>query len=232
MTRIGGIMAGGQGTRLQEVGHHKPLLRVAGMALIDHVIDQLMQASLERLIVECRPDDLALQEHIYGRADIVHAEPLGGGTGASMRRILAEVGHNDCVISTVDTIAPPGAYARLVESAYRPKSGTLAMILATRFIHDESPIWIKSSVGGSRVIDYGKQIPSTGLCFGNVRWLSASAVEELSTLPPSWPERDTVLMRHLLSRYPNSTGYIIEDPIFDIDDESDIRLAEEWLNSQ
>jgi molybdopterin-guanine dinucleotide biosynthesis protein A len=232
---IGGIMAGGMGSRLlRDLGERKPLLRLEGRTLLQHVADQLKDAGIEDLIIGCRADDEEVMRHaselegFAGRVTFAHPEP-GGGTGKSIRAILRSCNESDCMISTVDTIAPSGTYKRLLDYAKRQGNEKMVTILATGYIHDDQPIWIHVDESNSVVTDLGKSIEPAELCFGNVRWVSAEGVERLSEFPPCNPDADTLLMREFIHEYPGKVGILRTDPIFDLDDGSDVALAAQWL---
>jgi len=235
MSRVAGIMAGGLGSRLRSLGTNKALVRVGGVSLIDHVLNQLRDARVDEVFVELRDEDAALKRHLNssgGFSKGIHPVVTNprGGTGSSVRGLLSRIEDRDCLISTVDTVAPRLAYSALWDDAANSERSTLCIVLGTTYVHDDTPIWIKPAQDGRHVLDFGKEIPATGICFGNVRWLSAEAIPVLLEVEQSQPESDVVLMRHLLRTKPSSMQFSTIDPIFDVDDPTDVIEAENWLS--
>jgi NDP-sugar pyrophosphorylase family protein len=215
-------------------------MRVGGHSLLSHVLDQFCGAGVDRVIVETRETDHELLDVIRAgrwpglQLDVVHA-PERMGTGFSVREILGAAGTEPVLLSTVDTIAPPGAYAQLRKFAEQNSDALDIAVLATTFIHDETPIWVHVGPDTRTVTDFGKLIDPAPLCFGNVRWLSAVAVEACLSQPRHRPtaeaKRDTELMRDILAMLPGRVAQLTIDPIFDVDTPDDALLAEQWLNS-
>jgi choline kinase len=233
---VGGIMAGGIGKRLRDAGVSKPLLPVAGKPIVVHVLDQFRDAGISRIVAETRRSDCelieVLIEYCAGRItlELVHA-PDSLGTGTSLREILEVVNGEDCLISTVDTIAPAFAYKNLMDFTHRQSFEIAAVILATTFVHDEAPIWIQVADDGETVTDLGKMIAPTARCFGNVRWLSQITSNILLEYPRATPGRDMIMMRDILTRMPGMVKQLTINPIFDIDTIADAQAAEQWLDS-
>jgi NDP-sugar pyrophosphorylase family protein len=231
--RVAGVMAAGRGHRLRTMGSSKPLVVVRGRPLIDWVFDQLADAQVSRVVVAAQPDDGSLTAHVLAEkrfpagVEVVSVEG-GAGTGSAVRAILEASGNGPCLISTVDTIAPRGSVLRLLECAEEYDPEPLAVVLATSFVHDPEPIWI-STQDGVHVTRFAKFVPATGLVFANVRWFSAAARRAIEELPRSVPERDSVLMTHLITNRWNGVVVHQEEPVFDIDEPSDVEVAEQWL---
>ena len=160
--------------------------------------------------------------------ELVHA-PDGLGTGTSLRCILSAAQGEECMVSTVDTIAPGNAYAQLRLFAESHALEADIAVLATTIIYDESPIWVHTGLDASIVTDFGKAIAPAALCFGNVRWLSTDACRDILGHPRSVPERDTILMRNIIRQRVGRVKQLTIDPIFDIDTPADVEMAERWL---
>lgn len=231
---IGGIMAGGSGTRLRSTGIAKALLPVGGRPLVIHTLEQFRAAGIAEIVVETRAEDTDLIDLLQNYCgdgmtiELVHA-PDGLGTGTSLRCILSAVQGEECMVSTVDTIAPGNAYAQLRLFADSHSSKADIAILATTFIFDESPIWVHTGLDSSIVTDFGKAIAPATRCFGNVRWLSVNACRDILGHPRSVPERDTILMGHIIRGRAGRVKQLTVNPIFDIDTPADVEMAERWL---
>jgi N-acetyl-alpha-D-muramate 1-phosphate uridylyltransferase len=66
------VLAAGLGTRMRPLTNHvpKPLVKVRGKALIDHVIDRLVEAGVERVVVNVHHHAVLLKEHLAKRKDV------------------------------------------------------------------------------------------------------------------------------------------------------------------
>jgi D-glycero-alpha-D-manno-heptose 1-phosphate guanylyltransferase len=104
------VLAGGFGTRLAAVsgGVPKPMVEVAGRPFIEHVLDQLLEAGIERVILAVSYRWELLRDRIgesYRGASIsycVEGEPLG--TGGAILKCFQEYGLERALILNGDTL--------------------------------------------------------------------------------------------------------------------------------
>jgi len=82
------VMAAGLGKRMRPLtaSRPKPLVEVAGKALIDHVLDRLRAAGIERIVVNVHYLPDALEAHLKGRAEDLDV------TISDERNLLLETG--------------------------------------------------------------------------------------------------------------------------------------------
>ena len=66
------VLAAGLGTRMRPLTNHvpKPMVKVRGRALIDHVIDRLVGAGVELVVVNVHHHSALLKEHLAKRKDV------------------------------------------------------------------------------------------------------------------------------------------------------------------
>jgi MurNAc alpha-1-phosphate uridylyltransferase len=66
------ILAAGLGTRMRPLTNNvpKPLVKVRGKALIDHVIERLVSAGVEMIVVNVHHHAELLRSHLSGRRDV------------------------------------------------------------------------------------------------------------------------------------------------------------------
>src|SRR5437016_8239937 len=66
------VLAAGLGTRMRPLTNRvpKPLVKVRGKALIDHVIDRLAEAGVERVVINVHHHAALLKEHLAKRRDV------------------------------------------------------------------------------------------------------------------------------------------------------------------
>jgi MurNAc alpha-1-phosphate uridylyltransferase len=132
------VLAAGLGTRMRPLTDTmpKPLVPVAGRALIDHVLDRLAEAGVARAVVNVHYMADAMQRHLAYRTrpQIVISDERGLllGTGGGMVRALPQLGAAPFFLINSDTIWIDGVtpnLARLAE-AFDPASMDALLLLA------------------------------------------------------------------------------------------------------
>ncbi len=117
------VLAAGLGTRMRPLTDKrpKPLVKVAGRALIDHVLDRLAEASVERAVVNVHHFADQMQQHLVHRRrpQIVISDERGLllGTGGGVRKALPELGDAPFFHINSDTIWIDGSRPNLVRLA-------------------------------------------------------------------------------------------------------------------
>ncbi len=230
---IGGIMAGGMGSRLQAPHGSKGMANVNGRPLLRYVLDQFEEAGISRLALAARPDDGILRRYMSQQEffdDVIYVDTTPNtGTGGAVRLLLNAAQGHESVISTIDTVAPPTLVSQLINYAKQLSGDVLCVVVASQLIDDSDPLWIASDSDGV-VTAIGKDIEPTCRVFGNIRWFSADApvfVRNI-TLPAS-TYRDSLIMKEMIRLRPGSIRTFAFDPVFDIDDPEDVASAERWL---
>ena len=72
----------------------------------------------------------------------------------------------------------------------------------------------------------GKDLSPSDIVFGNVRWMRSGSHVVLDGLPLLGVTRDTQYLSMLARHRPHTVRAHIEPNVLDVDDESDLRLAE------
>lgn len=104
------ILAAGLGTRMRPLTNNmpKPLVRVRGKALIDHVIDRLVAAGVETIIVNVHHHADLLRSHLAGRWDveirISDETDAILGTGGGIFKVLAMFEGEPFFVHNADSI--------------------------------------------------------------------------------------------------------------------------------
>jgi NDP-sugar pyrophosphorylase family protein len=238
-TYSAGVMAGGQGTRLFAPDGSKGFVEIGGKPLIEYVLNQFEVAGIKNIVFAGLARDHRLKDFIrtlefssrFETVDFLTTDSASG-TGGAVRIIVEYFRGVPHVISTIDVIAPQSMTKQLLEHARVLDEQALSVVVASPLLHDLDPLWVKLSKDRRVVTAFGKDIDPTDLVFGNVRWFSGAAAEAIGTLDLSdGPYRDSLIMKKLISSYPQSVRGLEYQPVFDIDDWTDVALAEEWLRS-
>jgi N-acetyl-alpha-D-muramate 1-phosphate uridylyltransferase len=133
------VLAAGLGTRMRPLTNDRPkaLVEVAGKALIDHVLDRLVQAGVTKAVVNVHAFADLLEAHLRRRQDIAitisdeRAELLE--TGGGCRKALPLLGGRAFVVCNIDSVwdEPHGsAIARLIRLYDPARMGVLLMLAA------------------------------------------------------------------------------------------------------
>jgi adenosylcobinamide-phosphate guanylyltransferase len=73
------VTAGGKGSRISELGVEKPLVLVAGKAMIDRILDELGRSSrIDRIYVSVSPLAPRTREHLEGKGVVIIDTPGNG----------------------------------------------------------------------------------------------------------------------------------------------------------
>jgi MurNAc alpha-1-phosphate uridylyltransferase len=134
------VLAAGLGLRMRPLTDKrpKPLVVVAGRALIDHVLDRLAEAGVERAVVNIHYLADAMQKHLAVRAHprIVLSDERGLllGTGGGVLKALPELGAASFYHINSDSIWIDGVrpnLERLAESFDAARMDALLLLAAT-----------------------------------------------------------------------------------------------------
>jgi len=117
------VLAAGLGTRMRPLTDKlpKPLVKVAGRALIDHVLDRLAEAGVVRAVVNVHHFAQQMQQHLahrrYPQVVISDERGLLLGTGGGVRKALPELGDAPFFHINSDTIWIDGSRPNLMRLA-------------------------------------------------------------------------------------------------------------------
>jgi NDP-sugar pyrophosphorylase family protein len=160
------IIAAGQGERLQRAGYMqpKPLVRVAGKPLIDHVLANIAAAGLREVVCIVNEQSRGIEEHCRAAWPGIEFRFVRRTTPSSMESLFTLqplLGTSRFLLLTVDSIFAPAVLRDfLAKAAAIPDAqGVLA---ATAFVEDEKPLWVRTDADG-RITDLGDTARGGGL---------------------------------------------------------------------
>jgi N-acetyl-alpha-D-muramate 1-phosphate uridylyltransferase len=117
------VLAAGLGTRMRPFNGQipKPLVQVGGKALIDHVLDRLAQAGVERAIINVHHLADQIEQHVQGRTQprIIISDERAAlmGTGGGVAKALPALGDAPFFHVNSDTIWIDGVKSNLARLA-------------------------------------------------------------------------------------------------------------------
>jgi MurNAc alpha-1-phosphate uridylyltransferase len=132
------VLAAGLGTRMRPLTDHrpKPLVEVAGKALLDHVLDKVAAEGVARAVVNVHYLADQIERHVATRVrpKIVISDERGMilGTGGGVARALARIGAEPFFHLNADTLwidGPRSNLSRLAE-AFDPARMDCLLLLA------------------------------------------------------------------------------------------------------
>ena len=134
------VLAAGLGTRMRPLTDHRPkaLVEVAGKPLIDHVLDRLRDAGVERAVVNVHHFADQLEAHLATRGDLEvlisdeRAALLDSGGGIQHARPL--LGETPIWLANIDSLWLEGATPALetLRRAWDPEAMDLLLLLVRR----------------------------------------------------------------------------------------------------
>ncbi len=132
------VLAAGLGTRMRPLTDDRPkaLVRVAGRALIDHVLDRLVEAGVTRAVVNVHAFADLLEAHVKRRGDIEviisDERALLMETGGGVRKARALLGDSPIVVCNIDSVweEPAGSAIARLAQAFDPARMDAQLMLA------------------------------------------------------------------------------------------------------
>lgn len=134
------VLAAGLGTRMRPLTNTLPkaLIPVAGRPLIDHVLDRLKAAGIERAVVNVHHFADQMEAHLAGRRDLEilisdeRAELLDSGGG--IRHALDKLGPQPVMLANIDSLWIEGARPALetLKAAWDPAAMDILLLLVKR----------------------------------------------------------------------------------------------------
>jgi NDP-sugar pyrophosphorylase family protein len=225
-----GILAAGRGERLRAGSAAlKPLVSVGGKTLIEHVLDSLACSGATEVTVIINAESLPVRKQVeagqwpFDLRWIIETTPSSMHSFLRLLESLAADGMDGpFLISTVDTIAAPHAYAEFLARA-RNEPAVISLALTSPG-DDEKPLLVRLEPGTARVEAFGR---------GEYATAGVYAVRPVVLREAEEARRDGLdalrkFLRRLLERGYELAGIRISESI-DVDDAADVLAAQEFL---
>ena len=134
------VLAAGLGTRMRPLTDDRPkaLVEVGGRALIDHVLDRLAEAGVERAVVNVHWFAERLEGHLAARArgpEIIISDERTEllETGGGLKRAAPLLGHEPVFVANIDSVwIDRGDALNQLARLWNPSIMDAALLLATR----------------------------------------------------------------------------------------------------
>lgn len=148
----GAIIAAGEGRRLREAGvaTPKPLVRVAGVPLLESAVDNVLRAGISRvtlIVSEAHAACGAFARERFAGADLRVIVRTTASSLESFRAVLDASPPGRVLVTTVDAWCAPDEFQSFAErAAARPDGATVLGL--TRLVADEKPLWARVGADG------------------------------------------------------------------------------------
>ncbi len=226
------IIAAGHGERLLAAGYEqpKPLVPVAGQALIDYALAAISSAGLAEVACIVNEQSAGIEAHCRRRWPQLSFEFVRRTTASSMESLftLAPLLSGErFVLLTVDSVFSPDVLRRFLEAAaaHVDANGVLAV---TRFVDDEKPLWARLDAK-NRVVGLGPAARKSGWITAGFYTFDASIFLDAEVAL----QRFTAL-RQFLGHLVASGSRIYGVPVgktVDVDRAEDVATAEAFVRS-
>lgn len=132
------VLAAGYGQRMRPLTDQcpKPLVKLCDKALLDHVLDRLAAAGVERAIVNVHYLADQIEDHLAGRTSpqITISDERGAllDTGGGLKKALPELGDDSFFVHNSDSVWIEGSTAALerLGEAWEPEEMDALLLLA------------------------------------------------------------------------------------------------------
>ena len=232
-----GVLAAGRGERLRSSTNSlKPLAKVDGRTLIEHVLVSMAEAGATEVVVIINEDSVAVRDHVttskwpFALRWIVETTPSSMHSFLRLIETLAADGDDGpFLLSTVDTVAGPQTYAQFMTEARRQKDAAVILALTSPG-SDEKPLLVRCAPGNSRVLAIGAAAAPSVHATAGIYAIRGSILREAEAARRDGIDALRIFLWRLLDRGYHLAGIPIAQSI-DVDRPDDIRTAEDFLRS-
>jgi len=231
-----GVLAAGRGERLRSrPADLKPLVRIGDQTLIEHVLNSMAAAGATEVVVIINEESRAVQDHVakndwpFALRWIVETTPTSMHSFLRLVETLAADGSDGpLLLSTVDTVTSPKAYADFMERA-RVLNSAIALALTSPG-EDEKPLLVRMASDSSRIVALGEAAAPSQFATAGVYAVRPEILREAEGARDDGIGSLRKFLGRLLERGYELTGIPISESI-DVDRPQDIETAEKFLRS-
>lgn len=232
-----GILAAGRGERLRRDGADlKPLVKVAGEALIEHVLKSMAEAGASEVVVIINEDSHVVRDHVTSREWPFSLRWIVETTPTSMHSFLrlvealsADGNAGPFLLSTVDTVAGAQTYSRFIAEARQLEESHFVLALTSPG-DDEKPLLVRMAPGDSRVVALGEAATRSDYATAGLYSVRPVILREAEEARRDGIDSLRNFLGRLLERGYSIAGIPIPRSI-DVDHPADIETAEAFLRS-
>ncbi len=179
------VLAAGLGTRMRPLTNDRPkaLVQVAGRALIDHVLDRLVEAGVARAVVNVHAFADLLEAHLKRRDDIEivisDERALLMETGGGVRQARALLGDLPILVCNIDSVWEEPAGSAMVRLAQRFDASGMDACLMLAAIDQQLGYDGEGDffMGGDGALSFRDALPHTPWAYMGVQMINPALVD-------------------------------------------------------
>lgn len=228
-----GIIAAGWGERLRPAV--KPLVPVGGVTLVERVLGSITETNPSRVVIIINASSTEVRDHVeqkrwpFPLRWLVETTPSSMHSFLRVAETLAEDGsEGPFLISTVDTVAPAGAFASFARQARQLAPEADVVLAITAAIDDEKPLLVEMAPGSPTVSAIGEAAAGSKWATAGYYSVRASVLREAGDARRDGLSALRAFLGRLLDRGFSVAGIPVADGI-DVDRPSDVAAAEQLL---
>lgn len=233
-----GIIAAGEGSRLQQEGvaMPKPLVNLCGRPMIGRLIDIFIDNGAKRICVIVNEQMTEVAEYIRSLPQelgitlelVVKSTPSSMHSFYELGKLLK--GHGKFIVTTVDTIFKEEDFSGYVR-AYEEEESADGMMAVTAFIDDEKPLYVATDTEGRINAFLDERAPEVRYVSAGIYGLGDKAVDVLDACLEKGVSRMRNYQRALIESGLSLKAYDM-GKVIDVDHAGDIDKAECFLASR
>jgi len=237
MIRSGVILAAGEGTRLKSLsgGLPKPMVKLDGRPLLEHVVKRLMEAGVTEVNVVVGYRAYLLGELLADLEDRYPVRVSFGlcpdylrGNGASLLAARSLVEDDWFLVTMCDHLVDPAIY-RMAMEAHVDMGDLFLCVDRDPVLPSQLDDATKVLVEGGRIVSIGKSIPRWNAIDTGVFAMSRRIFDALSSWP-GWTLTVSNGVQHLIDRGGLALAIDVSGLYWsDVDTPDDLRATEESL---
>lgn len=228
-----GLIAAGRGERLRDGGvlTPKPLVAVAGKALIDYGLGAAAAAGVEQVACIVNEESHGIEEHCRQRWPLLAFEFIRRTTPSSMESLFALaplLGPEPFLVLTVDAVFAPAVLSQFLIAARRHVGAQGVLALST-FVDDEKPLWTRVAAD-RRITALGSAASGSGLVTAGFYTFDPAIFDEITAARERGFTALRQFLAHLVARGYRLYGERIAKTV-DVDRPDDIAVAEAFVRT-
>jgi len=226
------IIAAGLGERLRAAGisQPKPLVPVAGRALIDYALAGIVAAGIREVACIVNEESSGIEEHCERQCPDLRFRFVRRTTPSSMESLfaLSPLLEERFVLLTVDAVFSPSTLRNFLVSTDCRTAADGVLALST-FVDDEKPLWARVATD-ARITALGAAARDSGLVTAGFYVFNPTIFSEITAARRAAFSALRQFLGHLLDRQYALYGKRVGKTV-DVDRPEDISSAEAFVGS-
>ncbi len=228
-----GLIAAGLGERLRQGGFMmpKPLVPVAGKALVDYVLGAARAAGVRQIACIVNEESRGIEEHCRAQWPQLEFEFVRRSTESSMESLFTLrplLDRQRFLLLTVDAVFAPAVLQHFLRAAGQrtDSDGVLAL---SAFVDDEKPLWTRVARDG-RITALGAEAAGSALVTAGFYMFDSVIFNEI----PAARQAGFTALRQFLGHLLRQEYRLYGEPIgksVDVDRPHDVATAEAFIRS-